>query len=41
MSRATITRRHHNNKGRRQIAKGKTRRQVELIAVKIGLRYAR
>lgn len=33
------TRRHHNNQGRRQVQRGKTRRQVQKIAARLGLRY--
>jgi hypothetical protein len=32
-------RRHHNNKGLRQIKRGKTRLQVARIAAKLGLPY--
>lgn len=35
------TRRHHNNKGQRQIRRGKTARQVARIAARLGLRYTR
>ena len=35
------TRRHHNNDGRRQIRRGKTKKQVRRIANKLGLRYER
>lgn len=30
-------RRHHNNKGRRQVQRGKTQRQVEHIAKRLGI----
>ena len=33
------TRKHHNNKGDRQIRRGKTREQVKRIAQKLGIRY--
>lgn len=33
------TRRHHNNKGLRQIKRGKTVDQVKRIARKLGVRY--
>lgn len=32
-------RRHHNNKGRRQIRRGKTVDQVKAMARRLGLRY--
>ena len=32
-------RRHHNNKGHRQIKEGKTRLQVAGIAKKLGIKY--
>lgn len=32
-------RRHHNNKGYRQIKNGRTRKQVRLIAKKLKLKY--
>jgi hypothetical protein len=35
------TRKHHNNKGRRQIKNGKAKQAVEKIAAKLGLRYQR
>lgn len=35
------TRRHHNNKGSRQIKKGKTVEQVKRIAKKLGIPYGR
>lgn len=31
------TRRHHNNKGLRQVKRGKTREQVKMIARKLGI----
>lgn len=34
-------RRHHNNQGRRQIRRGKTARQLQRIATKLGLKYER
>jgi hypothetical protein len=34
------TRKHHNNKGYRQIKRGKTVEQVRRIAAKLGLPYA-
>jgi hypothetical protein len=34
-------RRHHNNKGARQVRRGKTARQVQRIAYKLRLRYER
>jgi hypothetical protein len=34
-------RRHHNNKGLRQIKRGKTREQIERIAHKLGIPYAK
>lgn len=33
------TRRHHNNKGLRQIKRGKCRDQVQRMAKKLGLKY--
>ena len=33
------TRRHHNNKGYRQIKRGKTRKQVEVMARRLGIKY--
>jgi hypothetical protein len=33
------TRRHHNNRGARQIKRGRTRRQVEEIAKRLGVPY--
>lgn len=33
------TRRHHNNKGLRQVKRGKTRQQVKAIARRIGVPY--
>lgn len=35
------TRRHHNNKGRRQVKAGKPAKQVRRIAARLGLRYER
>lgn len=35
------TRRHHNNKATRQTRRGKTARQVQRIAARLGLRYER
>ena len=35
------TRRHHNNKGQRQIRRGRTAKQVQRIAARLGLRYER
>lgn len=35
------TRRHHNNKGTRQIKRGRTAQQVRRMAYKLGLRYER
>lgn len=35
------TRRHHNNKGRRQVKTGQTKKQVRQIAARLGLRYER
>lgn len=35
------TRRHHNNKGSRQVRRGRTRGQVQKIAARRGLRYER
>lgn len=32
-------RRHHNNKGYRQIKRGKTRRQVQCLARRLGIPY--
>jgi hypothetical protein len=37
MEKKMKTRRHHNNKGLRQIQRGKTRLQVARIAAKLGL----
>lgn len=34
-------RRHHNNKGSRQVRRGKCAAQVKRIAAKLGLRYER
>jgi hypothetical protein len=34
------TRRHHNNDGRRQVRRGKTRQQVKRMARRLGIRYA-
>lgn len=34
-------RRHHNNKGLRQIRRGKTRDQVKRIALKLRIPYGR
>lgn len=34
------TRRHHNNKGFRQIRRGKTKDQVRQIASRLGLKFA-
>lgn len=34
-------RRHHNNDGRRQIKRGKTRAQVKRIARRLGIPYGR
>jgi len=34
------TRRHHNNKGFRQIRRGRTREQVAAIARKLGIKLA-
>jgi hypothetical protein len=34
-------RRHHNNKGARQVRRGRTTTQVKRIAAKLGLRYQR
>ena len=31
------TRRHHNNKGTHQIKRGKTNKQVEIIALRVGV----
>ena len=36
---ALKTRRHHNNKGYRQIKRGKTRKQVACIAKRLKLPY--
>jgi len=33
------TRKHHNNKGNRQISRGRTESQVRAIARKIGIPY--
>lgn len=33
------TRRHHNNKGLRQIKRGKTRRQVACMAARLGIPF--
>lgn len=33
------TRRHHNNKGYRQIKRGKTAKQIKRIAEKLGIPY--
>jgi hypothetical protein len=33
------SRRHHNNKGLRQIKRGRTAKQVELMARKVGVPY--
>jgi hypothetical protein len=33
------TRKHHNNKGERQIRRGKTEDQVRVIAKRLGLKY--
>lgn len=38
---AMKTRKHHNNKGERQIKRGKTMNQVKAIAKKLGLPYAK
>lgn len=35
------TRRNHNNRGTRQIARGRTVKQVQRLAAKLGLRYSR
>lgn len=35
------TRRHHNNKGYRQIKRGKTREQVKAIAKRLGIKSER
>lgn len=32
-------RRHHNNKGLRQIKRGKTVKQIKAIAKKLGIKY--
>ena len=32
-------RRHHNNKGYRQIKRGKTQKQVAIIAKRLGIKY--
>lgn len=34
------TRRHHNNKGLRQIKRGKPEKQVRRMAKKLGIKYA-
>lgn len=34
------TRRHHNNKGSRQVKRGKTVDQVKRIAKRLGIKYA-
>lgn len=34
------TRRHHNNKGYRQIKRGRTRDQVKAMAKRLGIKYA-